>query len=77
LIGMYDRLPQWRNQITFDLTERDDLEYYTGMMFSIIHPAAPDELGKGGRYDGLLPAFGVDLPAIGFSMWTDRLRSLV
>jgi len=77
LFRLYEQLPRWQDQITFDLTERDDLEYYTGVMFSIVHPKASQELGKGGRYDGLLPAFGLDLPAIGFSLWTDRLRSLV
>jgi ATP phosphoribosyltransferase regulatory subunit len=77
LIRVFDQLPHWRDRITFDLTERDDLEYYTGLMFSIVHPGASHELGKGGRYDDLLPAFGLDLPAIGFSLWTDRLRALV
>lgn len=77
LIRIHEQLPQWADQITFDLTERDDLEYYTGLMFSIVHPKASHELGKGGRYDSLLPAFGLDLPAIGFSVWTDRLRALV
>jgi ATP phosphoribosyltransferase regulatory subunit len=76
LLTIHEQLPQWRDRITFDLTERDELEYYTGMMFSIVHPAAPHELGKGGRYDGLLPAFGLNLPAIGFSLWTDRLWKL-
>jgi ATP phosphoribosyltransferase regulatory subunit len=77
LLALHDRLSQWEGRILFDLSERDDLEYYTGMMFSITHPKAPHELGKGGRYDGLLPAFGLDLPAVGFSLFTDRLRSLL
>jgi len=76
LLVLHDRLSRWSDRLVFDLSERDDLEYYTGVMFSVTHTAASDELGRGGRYDGLLPAFGLDLPAVGFSLFTDRIRAV-
>jgi ATP phosphoribosyltransferase regulatory subunit len=66
-------LSQWSERIVFDLTEIDEMEYYTGAMFTFFSPSHSGELGKGGRYDGLLKEFGVDLPAVGFSMSLDRV----
>ena len=71
------RLTPWRDLITFDLTEIDDLEYYTGVMFAVFTSRLNRELGKGGRYDTLLREFGRDLPAIGFSLSLDALVELV
>ena len=52
-------------------------DYYTGFVFEI---RDPDDEAKqivigGGRYDGLLQRLGATemVPAIGFSMWLDRL----
>ncbi len=67
------RLPRWRDRITFDLTEIDEMEYYTGVMFTFLSPAHSVELGRGGRYDSLMREFGVELPAVGFSFSMDRL----
>ena len=70
-------LSSWSDRIVFDLTEIDEMEYYTGTMFTFFSPSHPGELGKGGRYDGLLKEFGVDLPAVGFSMSLDRISECV
>jgi ATP phosphoribosyltransferase regulatory subunit len=67
------RLPGWRERIIFDLTEIDEMEYYTGVMFTFLSPAHSVELGRGGRYDSLMAEFGTDLPAVGFSFSMDRL----
>ena len=67
------RLPRWRDRITFDLTEIDELEYYTGVMFTFLSPAHSAEVGRGGRYDSLMREFGADLPAVGFSFSMDKL----
>jgi ATP phosphoribosyltransferase regulatory subunit HisZ len=32
-------------------------------------------LGGGGRYDGLLKRFGVDLPAAGFALYLERVHT--
>jgi ATP phosphoribosyltransferase regulatory subunit len=66
-------LADWRERVVFDLTEIDEMEYYTGCMFTFFSPSHTGELGKGGRYDGLLREFGADLPAVGFSLSVDRI----
>ncbi len=66
-------LERWRDRITFDLTEIDELEYYTGVMFALFSPTRRSTLGMGGRYDALLRAFGTDLPAVGFSLSMDSV----
>jgi ATP phosphoribosyltransferase regulatory subunit len=73
LTALSERLPQWRGRIVFDLTEIDELEYYTGMMAAFFSPRSNAELGKGGRYDALLREYGRNLPAVGFSFDVDRL----
>lgn len=53
------------------------LDYYTGFVFEFHDPAAPEagRLIGGGRYDRLLSLLGAGrpVPAIGFSVWLDRL----
>ncbi len=73
LESLASHLPQWRERITFDLTEIDEMEYYTGVMFTFLSPAHSVELGRGGRYDSLMREFGTDLPAVGFSFSMDSL----
>lgn len=54
-----------------------NLDYYTGFVFEVFNGDRND--GKpvcgGGRYDGLMAALGASepSPAVGFSMWLDRL----
>lgn len=76
LMELAERLAPWRDRLTFDLAEIDDLEYYTGVMCTAYTPSLKQELGKGGRYDGLLREFGRDLPAVGFSLSLDSLLEL-
>ena len=57
------------------------LDYYSGFVFEI-HAARPDIEGPlvgGGRYDKLVTLLGAaeDVPAIGFSMWLDRIAASV
>ncbi len=76
LAGLASSLESWKEHIVFDLTEIDEMEYYTGIMFEIFCPGLTSELGRGGRYDALLRDFGADMPAIGFSFSMDRLVEL-
>jgi ATP phosphoribosyltransferase regulatory subunit len=71
------RLASHDVSVTYDLAEMDDLEYYTGIMFTAFLPAQNREAGKGGRYDSLLREFGREAPAIGFSLTLDALREVV
>jgi ATP phosphoribosyltransferase regulatory subunit len=70
-------LDRWRKNIVFDLSEIDEMEYYTGVMFTFFARGLTEELGKGGRYDTLLKEFGKDMPAVGFSFSMDGLVKLV
>ena len=52
------------------------LDYYTGFVFDMVDPAEPRaEVIAGGRYDKLIALLdpSASLPAIGFSVWLDRL----
>lgn len=77
LSELSERLGPWHDRLTFDLAEIDEMEYYSGVMFSFFSPRLNRELGTGGRYDGFLQKFGLDLPAIGFSLSLDGLLELL
>ena len=52
------------------------LSYYTGSVFEVLLPDAPEigSVGGGGRYDGLVAQFtGQKIPAVGISIGVDRL----
>lgn len=61
------------DRVTVDFALLRDLEYYTGFVFE----GYVDELGfslcGGGRYDGLLPRFGLDVPAVGWMCGIERI----
>jgi len=65
-LGMAER-------VTVDFALLRDLEYYTGFVFE----GHVDQLGfslcGGGRYDGLLPRFGLDVPAVGWMCGIERI----
>jgi ATP phosphoribosyltransferase regulatory subunit len=65
------------NRVVVDLTEIDEMEYYTGVMFTLFSPRLNEEIGAGGRYDTLFGEFGAAMPAIGFSLSMDALMELV
>jgi ATP phosphoribosyltransferase regulatory subunit len=65
--GVADRV-----QIDFGLLR--DLGYYSGAILEVYDPALGHVLGGGGRYDGLLKRFGVDLPAAGFALYLERVH---
>lgn len=55
------------------------LDYYTGLVFEL-HGAGRETAGPlvgGGRYDGLMTLLGAGtpVPAVGFSVWLDRLEN--
>lgn len=65
--------------MTFDAGFGRRLDYYTGFIFEIYGPAGAGggQLVGGGRYDRLLNLLGAqaDIPAIGFSIWLDRVAA--
>ncbi len=77
LVQLWQQLARWKDRIIFDLTEIDEMEYYTGVMFAFFSPRLSSELGRGGRYDSLVQEFGRALPAVGFSFAVDGLAELL
>jgi ATP phosphoribosyltransferase regulatory subunit len=61
-------------RVQIDLGLLRDLGYYTGAILEVYDPALGHVLGGGGRYDGLLKRFGLDLPAAGFALYVERLH---
>jgi ATP phosphoribosyltransferase regulatory subunit len=64
------------SSITFEARFGRRIGYYTGFVFEMIDPRRPAaEVIAGGRYDKLIALLDPRraLPAIGFSVWLDRL----
>lgn len=57
----------------FDLGLVHQIDYYTGVVFRGYAMGAADAVLSGGRYDGLLAAFGPDTPATGFAVDVDAV----
>jgi ATP phosphoribosyltransferase regulatory subunit len=62
------------DRVQIDLGLLRDLGYYSGAILEVYDPAVGHVLGGGGRYDGLLERFGVDLPAAGFALYLERVH---
>ncbi len=61
-------------RVQIDLGLLRDLGYYSGAILEVYDPALGHVLGGGGRYDGLLRRFGLDLPAAGFALYMERVH---
>jgi len=63
--------------ILYDSAFGRSLDYYTGFIYEIRQ--GDQVLAGGGRYDHLLHLLGASMPipAVGFSLWLDRLEQLV
>jgi ATP phosphoribosyltransferase regulatory subunit len=62
------------DRVRIDLGLLRDLHYYSGAILEVYDPALGHVLGGGGRYDGLLKRFGLDLPAAGFALYLERVH---
>jgi ATP phosphoribosyltransferase regulatory subunit len=62
------------HRVQFDFGLMRDLGYYNGPIIEVYDPAVGRVLGGGGRYDGLLQRFGLDLSAAGFALYLDRVQ---
>jgi len=62
------------DRVQLDLGLLRHLGYYSGAILEVYDPALGHVLGGGGRYDGLLKRFGVDLPAAGFALYMERVH---
>ena len=62
------------HRIQFDFGLMRDLGYYNGVILEVYDPAVGRVLGGGGRYDGLMERFGLDLSAAGFALYLERVQ---
>ncbi len=64
-------------QLTFAADFGRRLDYYTGFVFEVHDAARPDggQIVGGGRYDRMMGLIsgGAAVPAVGFSIWLDRI----
>lgn len=51
-----------------------DLDYYSGLVFDVVHPGVGEPIGGGGRYDDLVGRFGDARPAVGFALAIDAVH---
>jgi ATP phosphoribosyltransferase regulatory subunit len=63
------------DRVQIDLGLLRDLGYYSGAILEVYDPALGYVLGGGGRYDGLMEQFGLDLSAAGFALYLDRVHT--
>ena len=63
------------DRVRIDLGLLRDLGYYNGAILEVYDPALGNVLGGGGRYDGLMKRFGLDLSAAGFGLYLERVHS--
>ncbi|HEV2727925.1 MAG TPA: ATP phosphoribosyltransferase regulatory subunit, partial [Solirubrobacterales bacterium] len=62
-------------RVQIDLGLLRDLGYYSGAIIEVYDPALGHILGGGGRYDGLMKGFGLDLSAAGFALYLERVHT--
>lgn len=63
--------------VTYDLSFNSHMTYYTGLVFEVYAAGSGFPLGNGGRYDGLMKQFGLEVGATGFGLRVDRLLELI
>jgi ATP phosphoribosyltransferase regulatory subunit len=63
------------DRVQIDLGLLRELGYYSGAIIEVYDPAVGHVLGGGGRYDGLMKQFGLDLSAAGFALYLDRVHT--
>ncbi len=69
------------SKLSFEAEFGRRLDYYSGFVFEVHADTQSDDgpLVGGGRYDKLVTLLGADsqVPAIGFSMWLDRIAARI
>jgi ATP phosphoribosyltransferase regulatory subunit len=76
LSGTYEEISARRidRQVLLDLGMLREIGYYTGSTIEVYDAAVGEIIGGGGRYDGLMTKFGLDLPAAGFTLYIERIH---
>jgi ATP phosphoribosyltransferase regulatory subunit len=66
--------PADRDLVIVDVGLVRGLNYYSGLVFEVVHPAIGEPIGGGGRYDELVGRFGDERPAVGFALDVDDVH---
>lgn len=76
LAGTYDEISErgLSRQVLLDLGMLREIGYYTGSTVEVYDGAVGEIIGGGGRYDGLMSKFGLELPAAGFTLYIERIH---
>lgn len=61
------------DSVAVDFSVMRSFDYYTGLVVEAYAPGLGVPLGGGGRYDGVLAAYGRSMPAAGFALGLERL----
>jgi ATP phosphoribosyltransferase regulatory subunit len=67
------RFPDLKKYLQFNLGKVEPIAYYTGIMFDVLIEGVGAVVGRGGRYNDLLSAYGWNEPAVGFAIEFDQL----
>ena len=62
------------SRVSIDFGILRSFDYYTGLIVEAYAPGLGLPLGGGGRYDGVLAAFGAPTPAAGFALSVERVQ---
>lgn len=73
LKDIYDILEKFNygKYLVTDFSIIRDFDYYTGLLFEVYCSNVTGIIGSGGRYDGLIKKFGMDVGATGFALDID------
>jgi ATP phosphoribosyltransferase regulatory subunit HisZ len=76
LTGTFEEVSGRRlsRQVLLDLGMLREIGYYTGSTIEVYDAAVGEIIGGGGRYDGLMSKFGLELPAAGFTLYIERIH---
>lgn len=61
-------------ELRIDLSEVGSQPYHTGIAFNVYMDGVGAAIASGGRYDHLLSHFGIDAPAVGFSILLRKVQ---
>ncbi len=67
------RFPHYKGLLQYNLGKVESIDYYTGIMFDVLIEGVGAVVGRGGRYNDLLSAYGWNEPAVGFAIEFDQL----
>ncbi|MCR4716677.1 MAG: ATP phosphoribosyltransferase regulatory subunit [Lachnospiraceae bacterium] len=67
------KLYGYEEYVSFDLSLISDYDYYSGIVFKGYTYGSGSPVVAGGRYNGLISKFGLDMPSVGYAFIVDEL----